>query len=215
MVASSIELAIPDGDGKCQLGDHLPQRQTCPSTSKYAGQTGQVEYAYWTSFGQKKPMITTNPGVDQVLRVHARRPWPSIPRASRPMAPTQTTVNEMVGVDAASVTTTTTTRVTTTTAPTTTTTVRTTTTLRRSADDDHDRKGLNLKSIILVGGEGTRLRPLTYETPKQMLPLVGVPMIECVFEHARPTRHHRRRAVARLPARPFHRGVSRTASSRG
>jgi mannose-1-phosphate guanylyltransferase len=39
-----------------------------------------------------------------------------------------------------------------------------------------------LKSIILVGGKGTRLRPLTYETPKQMLPLVGVPMIECVFE---------------------------------
>lgn len=39
-----------------------------------------------------------------------------------------------------------------------------------------------MKSIILVGGEGTRLRPLTYETPKQMLPLVGVPMIECVLE---------------------------------
>jgi mannose-1-phosphate guanylyltransferase len=38
-----------------------------------------------------------------------------------------------------------------------------------------------LKAIILVGGEGTRLRPLTYEIPKQMLPLVGVPMIECVF----------------------------------
>lgn len=29
---------------------------------------------------------------------------------------------------------------------------------------------------------GTRLRPLTYEMPKQMLPLVGVPMIERVFE---------------------------------
>ena len=39
-----------------------------------------------------------------------------------------------------------------------------------------------MKSIILVGGMGTRLRPLTYEMPKQMLPLVGVPMIECVFE---------------------------------
>ena len=39
-----------------------------------------------------------------------------------------------------------------------------------------------MKSIILVGGEGTRLRPLTYQTPKQMLPLVGVPMIECVME---------------------------------
>ncbi len=39
-----------------------------------------------------------------------------------------------------------------------------------------------MQSIILVGGKGTRLRPLTYETPKQMLPLVGVPMIECVLE---------------------------------
>ena len=38
-----------------------------------------------------------------------------------------------------------------------------------------------MQSIILVGGKGTRLRPLTYETPKQMLPLVGVAMIECVL----------------------------------
>ena len=38
-----------------------------------------------------------------------------------------------------------------------------------------------MRSIILVGGKGTRLRPLTYETPKQMLPLVGVAMIECVL----------------------------------
>ncbi|MFI5036038.1 MAG: sugar phosphate nucleotidyltransferase [Acidimicrobiales bacterium] len=39
-----------------------------------------------------------------------------------------------------------------------------------------------MQAVILVGGEGTRLRPLTFQTPKQMLPLVGVPMIECVME---------------------------------
>ncbi len=38
-----------------------------------------------------------------------------------------------------------------------------------------------MRSVILVGGLGTRMRPLTYETPKQMLPLVGVAMIERVL----------------------------------
>jgi mannose-1-phosphate guanylyltransferase len=59
-----------------------------------------------------------------------------------------------------------------------------------------------LKSIILVGGEGTRLRPLTYSTPKQMLPLVGTPMIECVIETL--ARHGVTDAVLSLGYLPDH-----------
>ena len=39
------------------------------------------------------------------------------------------------------------------------------------------------RAIVLVGGFGTRLRPLTNATPKQMLPIVNRPMIEHVLEH--------------------------------
>ena len=40
-----------------------------------------------------------------------------------------------------------------------------------------------MRAIVLVGGEGTRLRPLTYSVPKQMLPIVERPMLERVVEH--------------------------------
>jgi mannose-1-phosphate guanylyltransferase len=40
-----------------------------------------------------------------------------------------------------------------------------------------------VRAVVLVGGEGTRLRPLTLTTPKQMLPIVEEPMIERVVGH--------------------------------
>ncbi len=40
-----------------------------------------------------------------------------------------------------------------------------------------------MRAVVLVGGEGTRLRPLTSTVPKQMLPIVEQPMIERVMDH--------------------------------
>lgn len=39
-----------------------------------------------------------------------------------------------------------------------------------------------MRALVLVGGQGTRLRPLTYDAPKQMLPIVERPMIARVLE---------------------------------
>ena len=44
-----------------------------------------------------------------------------------------------------------------------------------------------MRAVVLVGGLGTRLRPLTASTPKQMLPVAGRPMIERVLDTLR---HH-------------------------
>ncbi|MEP6623670.1 MAG: NDP-sugar synthase [Acidimicrobiia bacterium] len=35
-----------------------------------------------------------------------------------------------------------------------------------------------MKAVVLVGGTGTRLRPLTFATPKPLLPIVNVPFLE-------------------------------------
>ena len=54
--------------------------------------------------------------------------------------------------------------------------------------------------MVLVGGEGTRLRPLTLTTPKQMLPVAGRPMIERVLAHL--AEHGIDEAVLSLGYRP-------------
>ena len=45
-------------------------------------------------------------------------------------------------------------------------------------DPSFFRKEQRLQAVVLVGGEGTRLRPLTLETPKPMVPIMNVPFLE-------------------------------------
>jgi mannose-1-phosphate guanylyltransferase len=47
----------------------------------------------------------------------------------------------------------------------------------RRADEGRDRDGGQLEAILLVGGQGTRLRPLTIGIPKPLLPTAGVPFL--------------------------------------
>jgi len=44
---------------------------------------------------------------------------------------------------------------------------------------------VTIDAILLVGGEGTRLRPLTLTTPKPMLPVAGVPLVAHQLARAR------------------------------
>ena len=38
-----------------------------------------------------------------------------------------------------------------------------------------------MKAVIMAGGFGTRLRPLTANLPKPMVPLVGLPVMEHIL----------------------------------
>ena len=40
-----------------------------------------------------------------------------------------------------------------------------------------------MKAVILAGGHGTRLMPLTYTRPKPMIQIVGKPIIEHIVEY--------------------------------
>ncbi len=45
-----------------------------------------------------------------------------------------------------------------------------------------------MKAMILAAGKGTRVRPLTYELPKPMIPILGKPVMAYLIEHL--ARHH-------------------------
>lgn len=57
-----------------------------------------------------------------------------------------------------------------------------------------------MQAVVLVGGFGTRLRPLTLTTPKNLLPVVHVPMVERVIGQL--AQHGISRAVLALGYKP-------------
>ncbi len=141
LIASSTELAIPSSTGAATAATTFRNGEACPTASKYPGQTGKISYAYWTTFGQTKPIVTTNPASIKFAQ-YLRVTMAFEPAGVTPAPPQQVTVNAMT-LDATTPATTTTAPVlsttttvkgatTTTTAPTSTTTAPTTTTTAKT-----------------------------------------------------------------------------------
>ena len=131
LIVSPSELAIPNSAGVANAATTYRNGELCPASSKYPHKAGQVEYAYWTSFTQKTPTITTNPAAikfSQYLQVAMAFD----PKGVVPAKPSTTTVNAMVSYGAAAATTTTTTITPSTITPVTTTTTKTTTTTTKA-----------------------------------------------------------------------------------
>ncbi|MDH2427825.1 NDP-sugar synthase [Sphaerisporangium sp. TRM90804] len=51
--------------------------------------------------------------------------------------------------------------------------------------ESHPPEPAHLEAILLVGGQGTRLRPMTLRTPKPLLPTAGVPFLAHQLARAR------------------------------
>jgi hypothetical protein len=125
LIASSSELVVPIKTGVANPATTYHNGDTCSSKSKYSGQTGKVIYAYWTSFAQTKPTLTTDPASIKFTK-NLRVTMAFEPTGVTPKPPATATVDAMVLASTTSSTTTTTAALTPTTtiAPTTTTTTK-------------------------------------------------------------------------------------------
>jgi hypothetical protein len=106
-IASTSQLAVPTATGTSNPSTTYHNGDTCPSGSPDAGKTGQVVYAYWTTFGQSKPFTTTDPSTIH-FKNFMRVTMAFLPKGETPAAPSQETVNAMVAAGAIPTTTTTT-----------------------------------------------------------------------------------------------------------
>jgi hypothetical protein len=121
LVASSTELAVPKATGVANPATTYKNGGVCPAKSKYANKKGKVVYAYWSSFGQKTPTLTTNVASIKFVK-DLRVTMAFEPTGVTPRAPAKKTVDEMVLVATTPTTTSTLPTATTTTLPTGTTT---------------------------------------------------------------------------------------------
>ncbi len=128
------KLAVPTAKGAANPKTTYVNGDKCPATSKYAGQTGHVVYAYWSTLAKTTPTLTTNPASIKFAK-DLRLTLAFEPKGVTPTPPSKATTDEMVLYSVSTTTTTTlpvttTTAATTTTGPTTTTTASTTTTTK-------------------------------------------------------------------------------------
>jgi hypothetical protein len=127
LITTTSELAVPTAKNTANPKTTYKNGDVCPSTSKYPGEKGKVEYAYWSTLAQKQPKITTHPATIKFTK-DLRVTLAFEPTGVTPSAPSAKTVDAMVVVATTPSTTTTVPTVTTTTTPTTTTTTASTTT---------------------------------------------------------------------------------------
>ena len=131
LVISANQMAVPVKNGVPTAATTYHNGQLCPKghgvPASIAGKSAQISYAYWRSFAQTKPTITTDPSTIKFSN-EMELTMALLPKGVTPARPSATQVNAMVAANAAASVTTTTLAITPTTVPVTTTTSSSSTT---------------------------------------------------------------------------------------